>query len=74
MDSGEQGSNNIQRKTTTATTKNLSGDFLSIRYERGDFAAKDMRCSDGQSYCVWPHSIFSIHSSLVRVDMLGIFQ
>jgi len=63
MNCGEQGSNSIQRKK-----KNLSRDFLSIRCERGDFAAKDMRCSDRQSYYVWPDSIFSICSGPVRVD------
>lgn len=68
MNCGEPGSNNIQRE------KKLSGDFLSIRCERGDFAAKDLRFCDRQSYCVWPDSIFSICSSLVREDMLGIFQ
>lgn len=62
--------NNIQR----GKKRKLSGDFLSIRCERGGFAAKDMRFSDRQSYCVWPDSTFSICSSIVRGDMLGIFQ
>lgn len=67
MNCGEQGSNSIQRK------KNYL-DFLNIRCERGDFAAKDMRCSDRQSYCVWPNNISSMSSSLASVDTLGIFQ
>lgn len=70
MNCGEHRSNSIRRKKK----KKLSGDFLGIRCGRGDFAAKDVRYSDRQSYCVWPDSIFSICSSLVRVDMLGIFQ
>lgn len=48
----EQGSNSIQRK------KSL--DFVNIKCERGGFAAKDMTCSDRQSDCVWPNSIFSM--------------
>lgn len=50
----------VGNREVTVYKEKKSLDFLNIKCERGGFAAKDMTCSDRQSDCVWPNSIFSM--------------